>query len=497
LAICGLLTATGAASALGQFNFDTCGIQGCYNNYWSGNKMYTTFIGDNLGGYSYTPSPADATSVLGSLGGSSASCGYSSFCFSPKSMSILGATGQGAFEGLHFGFDVLDASEKGILEASVVNPEGTAAACALLLLCSSAIGGYKGYRESSDEAEDFNEGITEAQEGDPTPPFTTVDFLAFDKLSSGGVDLLPMITSAIKASARGPFVTPSGGLIYEASPFMFPNSGVFAGDGTIGDLGGTSRIGNVAPAVLHVPECDTGAFRCANNGDMLIFGFQATPSSRVPIDMDSIAKIDLSKVVPARLLPGPDDPAQPVQEEAIGGQLVVPEPGSVTVFCGALLSLLLARRRQRREPAIDQRGYGRTSLMRSPSIRRPPPVGVLAIAMIAASCLGASRAQAAPQAQPCVTTASDNYNPQRISVVPLVGTTYGDAPSTYCQSAYGWSDTWFVNGHPANYNLQNDVLSGDSALKVPLIWVEGRMKKKNPSSGIGLPKRIETAGFAL
>jgi len=34
-------------------------------------------------------------------------------------------------------------------------------------------------------------------------------------------------------------------------------------------------------------------------------------------------------------------------------------------------------------------------------------------------------------------------------------------------------------------------------LKVPLIWVEGRMKKKNPSSGIGLPKRIETAGFAL
>jgi hypothetical protein len=37
----------------------------------------------------------------------------------------------------------------------------------------------------------------------------------------------------------------------------------------------------------------------------------------------------------------------------------------------------------------------------------------------------------------------------------------------------------------------------DPDLKVPLIWVEGRMKKKNPSSGIGLPKRIETAGFAL
>ena len=37
----------------------------------------------------------------------------------------------------------------------------------------------------------------------------------------------------------------------------------------------------------------------------------------------------------------------------------------------------------------------------------------------------------------------------------------------------------------------------ECALKVPLIWVEGRMKKKNPSSGIGLPKRIETAGFAL
>ena len=38
---------------------------------------------------------------------------------------------------------------------------------------------------------------------------------------------------------------------------------------------------------------------------------------------------------------------------------------------------------------------------------------------------------------------------------------------------------------------------GEHRLKVPLIWVEGRMKKKNPSSGIGLPKRIESAGFAF
>jgi len=53
-----------------------------------------------------------------------------------------------------------------------------------------------------------------------------------------------------------------------------------------------------------------------------------------------------------------------------------------------------------------------------------------------------------------------------------------------------WWQTVSVNGATTTYVPAQH-------LKVPLIWVEGRMKKKNPSSGIGLPKRIETAGFAL
>jgi hypothetical protein len=35
--------------------------------------------------------------------------------------------------------------------------------------------------------------------------------------------------------------------------------------------------------------------------------------------------------------------------------------------------------------------------------------------------------------------------------------------STYCQTGYGWTDTWFATSQPAAYNAHLDVLSGDDA----------------------------------
>jgi len=57
-------------------------------------------------------------------------------------------------------------------------------------------------------------------------------------------------------------------------------------------------------------------------------------------------------------------------------------------------------------------------------------------------------------------------------------------------------DTFYRDGADWVHDEGPAVMRYVPLLKVPLIWVEGRMKKKNPSSGIGLPKRIETAGFA-
>ena len=55
--------------------------------------------------------------------------------------------------------------------------------------------------------------------------------------------------------------------------------------------------------------------------------------------------------------------------------------------------------------------------------------------------------------QPCVTAATST-----IEFKPILG-----GNQTYCQSAYGWSDTWFAASQPSTYNQQLDVLSGDNA----------------------------------
>jgi len=59
--------------------------------------------------------------------------------------------------------------------------------------------------------------------------------------------------------------------------------------------------------------------------------------------------------------------------------------------------------------------------------------------------------------QPCSTNASaPGLN--TITFVPING-----GGQTYCQSAFGWSDTWFATSQPATYNQNLDVLSGDNA----------------------------------
>ena len=60
--------------------------------------------------------------------------------------------------------------------------------------------------------------------------------------------------------------------------------------------------------------------------------------------------------------------------------------------------------------------------------------------------------------QPCVTSASRVGPPNGITFLPINGGT-----QTYCQSAFGWSDTWFATSQPALYDMHQDVLSGDNA----------------------------------
>jgi hypothetical protein len=89
--------------------------------------------------------------------------------------------------------------------------------------------------------------------------------------------------------------------------------------------------------------------------------------------------------------------------------------------------------------------------------------GGLAIAAITAP--GASAAVV----QPCVTAAATGTGGgPAISVLPILGP---PGTQTYCQSAYGWSDTWFATSQPANYDQHLDVLSGDNG---PNFHIVGR-----------------------
>jgi hypothetical protein len=69
--------------------------------------------------------------------------------------------------------------------------------------------------------------------------------------------------------------------------------------------------------------------------------------------------------------------------------------------------------------------------------------------------IGAQLPADAATVQPCISTA---INSSGNNFAPING-----GNSTYCQSAFGWSDTWFPTAQPATYDAHLDVLSGDNA----------------------------------
>jgi len=83
--------------------------------------------------------------------------------------------------------------------------------------------------------------------------------------------------------------------------------------------------------------------------------------------------------------------------------------------------------------------------------------------------LAAVAAQAATQ-QPCVTNASNGNGSPFITFTPIVG-----PGQTYCQSAFGWSDTWFPTSNPTQYDQHQDVLSGDNAPTLFYVNAQGQV----------------------
>ncbi len=61
-------------------------------------------------------------------------------------------------------------------------------------------------------------------------------------------------------------------------------------------------------------------------------------------------------------------------------------------------------------------------------------------------------------------------------MAPIIGAT-----QIYCQSAYGWSDTWFATSKPATYDQHLDVLSGDNA--PDLYWIDKAGVKHSGNTG--------------
>lgn len=106
-----------------------------------------------------------------------------------------------------------------------------------------------------------------------------------------------------------------------------------------------------------------------------------------------------------------------------------------------------------------------------------PLFGVLlgALGLFAAS---AAQAALLGTVQPCVSAASATTSPPSINLLPING-----GGQTYCQSAFGWSDTWFANSQPLTYNQHLDVLSGDNA---PTLFY------RNANGGLTYPSGTQT-----
>ena len=88
--------------------------------------------------------------------------------------------------------------------------------------------------------------------------------------------------------------------------------------------------------------------------------------------------------------------------------------------------------------------YGRVKLLKS----------ILASGLVTFAAAFAGSALAT-LVEPCESGA---INASIYSSIPLNG-----GGQTYCQSAWGWSDSWFPTSQPSTYNQHLDVLSGDNA----------------------------------
>jgi hypothetical protein len=100
-------------------------------------------------------------------------------------------------------------------------------------------------------------------------------------------------------------------------------------------------------------------------------------------------------------------------------------------------------------------------LLRRPARWRAPGLGLGLVLGLALGLLAAAPASASAIQQPCLSAAT-------ITQAPILGSVAGGVPSTYCQTAYGWSDAWFIGSQPSRYLQAADVLSGDDA--PGLIW---------------------------
>ena len=91
---------------------------------------------------------------------------------------------------------------------------------------------------------------------------------------------------------------------------------------------------------------------------------------------------------------------------------------------------------------------------------------------VAAAFIGLPAAASAAVVQPCASGATGG--PRAITIKPILGPSAAKSGGqTYCQSAYGWTDTWFPTQQPKTFNIGLDVFSGDDAPSVSYTTQKG------------------------
>ena len=96
----------------------------------------------------------------------------------------------------------------------------------------------------------------------------------------------------------------------------------------------------------------------------------------------------------------------------------------------------------------------------------------VSLVTVAAAFIGLSAAASAAVVQPCASGATGG--PHAITVKPILGPSAAKSGGqTYCQSAYGWTDTWFPTQQPKTFNIGLDVFSGDDAPSVSYTTQKG------------------------